>query len=568
MNKRIIECVPNFSEGRNLDVIKDSTDVIESVEGVKLLDVDPGAATNRTVVTFVGEPEAVLEAAFKGVRRAAELIDMRQHHGAHPRMGATDVLPLIPVAGVTLEECAEMARALARRISDELGIPTYCYEAAAFTPERKNLAVCRAGEYEALPEKMGTPGKAPDFGNRPFDEAAARTGATAVGARDFLIAVNFNLNTTSTRRANAIAFDVREKGRPAREGGKLTGKPLKDENGNPVMIPGTLKGTKAIGWFIDEYGIAQVSMNITDTSATPLHVAFEEVSRAARERGIRVTGTEIVGLVPKKAIVEAGKYFLRRQQRSLGIPEHEIVRIAVKSMGLDELKPFDPAEKVIEYMLDAGTESREKLIGMSCRRFAEETASESPAPGGGSISAYMGALSAALGTMVANLSAHKAGWDDRWEELSDYAVQGNELMEKLLHLVDEDTEAFNRIMAVFAMPKGTEAEKAEREKAMEAATLYATEVPLRTLETAYQVFPLLKAMASKGNPASASDAGVGALAARAAVRGALLNVQINAAQLKNREKAEELVGAGRSIAAKAAEAEEEILTIVENIISK
>lgn len=568
MNKRIIECVPNFSEGRNLDIIKDITDAIESVEGVKLLDVDPGAATNRTVVTFVGEPEAVLEAAFKGVRRAAELIDMRQHHGAHPRMGATDVLPLIPVAGVTLEKCAEMARGLARRISDELGIPTYCYEAAAFTPERKNLAVCRAGEYEALPEKMGTSGKAPDFGDRPFDEAAARTGATAVGARDFLIAVNFNLNTTSTRRANAIAFDVREKGRPAREGGKLTGKPLKDENGNPVMIPGTLKGTKAIGWYIDEYGIAQVSMNITDTSATPLHVAFEEVSRAARERGIRVTGTEIVGLVPKKAIVEAGKYFLRRQQRSLGIPEHEIVRIAVKSMGLDELKPFDPAEKVIEYMLDTDTESREKLIGMSCRRFAEETASESPAPGGGSISAYMGALSAALGTMVANLSAHKAGWDDRWEEFSDYAVQGNELMEKLLHLVDEDTEAFNRIMAVFAMPKGTEAEKAEREKAMEAATLYATEVPLRTLETAYQVFPLLKAMASKGNPASASDAGVGALAARAAVRGALLNVQINAAQLKNREKAEEMVDAGRSIAAKAAEAEEEILTIVENLISK
>lgn len=568
MNKRIIECVPNFSEGRNLDIIKDITDAIESVEGVKLLDVDPGAATNRTVVTFVGEPEAVLEAAFKGVRRAAELIDMRQHHGAHPRMGATDVLPLIPVAGVTLEECAEMARDLARRVSNELGIPTYCYEAAAFTPERKNLAVCRAGEYEALPEKMGTPGKAPDFGDRPFDEAAARTGATAVGARDFLIAVNFNLNTTSTRRANAIAFDVREKGRPAREGGKLTGKPLKDENGNPVMIPGTLKGTKAIGWYIDEYGIAQVSMNITDTSATPLHVAFEEVSRAARERGIRVTGTEIVGLVPKKAIVEAGKYFLRRQQRSLGIPEHEIVRIAVKSMGLDELKPFDPAEKVIEYMLDAGAESREKLIGMSCRQFAEETASESPAPGGGSISAYMGALSAALGTMVANLSAHKAGWDDRWEEFSDFAVQGNELMEKLLHLVDEDTEAFNRIMAVFAMPKGTEAEKAEREKAMEAATLYATEVPLRTLETAYEVFPLLKAMASKGNPASASDAGVGALAARAAVRGALLNVQINAAQLKNREKAEGLVGTGRSISAKAAEAEEEILTIVENIISK
>ena len=549
MDKKIIECVPNFSEGRNLEVIKNITDAIESVEGIKLLDVDPGAATNRTVVTFVGEPEAVLEAAFAGVRRAAELIDMRHHHGAHPRMGATDVLPLIPVAGVTLEECAEMARKLAKRISDELGVPTYCYEAAAYTPERKNLAVCRAGEYEALPEKMNTPGKAPDYGDRPFDEAAARTGATAVGARDFLIAVNFNLNTTSTRRANAIAFDVREKGRPAREGGKLTGKPLKDENGKPVMIPGTLKGTKAIGWFIDEYGIAQVSMNITDTSATPLHVAFEEVSRAARERGIRVTGTEIVGLVPKKALVEAGKYFLRRQQRSLGIPEREIVRIAVKSMGLDELKPFDPAEKVVEYMLEAGSESREKLIGMTCRHFAEETASD-------------------LGTMVANLSAHKPGWDERWEEFSDYAEEGQALMEQLLHLVDEDTEAFNRIMAVFGMPKGTDAEKAERDRAMEEATLYATEVPLRTLRTAYGTFPLLKAMATLGNPASASDAGVGALAARAAVRGALLNVEINAAQLKDREKAAELVGAGKEIAARAAEAEEEIIRIVENIISK
>ncbi len=567
MDKKIIECVPNFSEGRDLGIIKNITDVIESVEGVKLLDVDPGAATNRTVVTFVGEPDAVLEAAFAGVKRAAELIDMRHHHGAHPRMGATDVLPLIPVSGVTLEECAEMARKLAQRISDELGVPTYCYEAAAFTPERKNLAVCRAGEYEALPEKMNTPGKAPDFGDRPFDEAAARTGATAVGARDFLIAVNFNLNTTSTRRANAIAFDVREKGRPAREGGKLTGKPIKDANGKPVMIPGTLKGTKAIGWFIDEYGIAQVSMNITDTSATPLHVAFEEVSRAARERGIRVTGTEIVGLVPKKALVEAGKYFLRRQQRSLGIPEHEIVRIAVKSMGLDELKPFDPAEKVVEYMLAAGEESREKLVGMTCRRFAEETASESPAPGGGSISAYMGALAAALGTMVANLSAHKAGWDDRWEEFSNYAEQGNELMERLLHLVDEDTEAFNRIMAVFGMPKGTDAEKAERARAMEEATLYATEVPLRTLETAFESFPLLKAMATEGNPASASDAGVGALAARAAVRGALLNVKINAAQLNDREKAAELVARGETVAQAAAKAEAEVLAIVDNHIS-
>lgn len=564
--KQIIECVPNFSEGRNPEIIKRITDAIESVKGISLLDVDPGEATNRTVVTFVGEPSDVLEAAFRGVRRAAELIDMRHHHGAHPRMGATDVLPLIPVSGITLQECAELARGLAKRISDELQIPVFCYEASAFTPARKNLAVCRKGEYEGLPERLGNSTDGADFGDRPFDENIARTGATAVGARDFLIAVNFNLNTTSTRRANAIAFDVREKGRPAREGGRITGKPLKDENGNPVMIPGTLKGTKAIGWYIDEYGIAQVSMNITDTNVTPLHIAFEEVSRAARERGIRVTGTEIVGLVPKKTLIEAGKYFLRRQQRSLGIPEHEIIRIAIRSMGLDELKPFDPAEKVIEYMI-ADKDSK-KLVDMSCRAFAEETASESPAPGGGSISAYMGALSAALGTMVANLSAHKAGWDDRWEEFSDYAEQGNELMEELLRLVDEDTAAFNRIMGVFAMPKGTDAEKEARAKAMEEATLYATEVPLKTLETVFRVFPLLKAMASEGNPASASDAGVGALAARAAIRGALLNVKINAAQLADREKALELVTKGEEVAAAAEVAEAETLTVVENIISK
>ncbi|MDE6449770.1 MAG: glutamate formimidoyltransferase, partial [Muribaculaceae bacterium] len=383
MEKRIIECVPNFSEGRDMAVIKSITDSIESVEGVKLLDVDPGAATNRTVVTFVGDPEAVVEAAFRSVAKAAELIDMSRHHGAHPRMGATDVLPLIPVSGVTLQECAEMSRKLAERIAVELGIPTYCYEAAAFTPERKNLAVCRKGEYEALPEKMSTPGLEPDFGARAYDDGVARTGATVVGARDFLIAVNFNLNTTSTRRANAIAFDVREKGRPAREGGKLTGKPLKDADGNPVMIPGTLKGTKAIGWYIDEYGIAQVSMNITDIATTPLHVAFDEVCRAAAARGIRVTGTEIVGLVPKRTLLEAGRYFLARQQRSLGIPEAEIIRMAVRSMGLDELKPFEPGEKIIEYMLEAGEDaSGNRLVDMTCRRFAETTASEAPAPGG------------------------------------------------------------------------------------------------------------------------------------------------------------------------------------------
>ncbi len=566
MEKRIIECVPNFSEGRDLTKIKAITDAIESVEGIKLLDVDPGEATNRTVVTFVGEPEAVVEAAYRGIRRAAELIDMRTHHGAHPRMGATDVCPLIPVSGITLEECAAMSRKLAERVASELNIPTYCYEAAAFVPERKNLAVCRAGEYEALPEKMNHPGKGPDFGDRPYDEDVARTGATTIGARDFLIAVNFNINTTSTRRANAIAFDVREKGRPAREGGKVTDKPLKDETGKPIMIPGTLKGTKAIGWFIDEYGIAQVSMNITDTSLTPLHKAFDEVSRAASERGIRVTGTEIVGLVPKKSLIEAGKYFLRKQQRSLGIPEREIIRIAVKSMGLDELKPFEPEEKVIEYLLEKDKAGKKRLVDLSCRAFAEETASESPAPGGGSISAYMGSLAAALGTMVANLSAHKAGWDDRWEEFSDYAEQGQALMERLLHLVDEDTEAFNRIMAVFGMPKNTEEEKAARAAALEEATLYATEVPLRTVETAFEVFPLLRAMAEKGNPASVSDAGVGALAARAAVRGALLNVRINAAGLKDREKALELVSRGEEVAAAAAREEEEIMAVVDSKI--
>lgn len=560
MEKRIIECVPNFSEGRNKEIIKKITDAIESVKDIRLLDVDPGEATNRTVVTFVGEPEAVVEAAFRGVRRASELIDMNLHHGAHPRMGATDVLPLIPVSGVTLEECAQMARDLARRISDDLGIPTYCYEAAAFTPERRNLAVCRQGEYEALPEKMNHPGLAPDFGDRPYDEAAARTGATAVGARDFLIAVNFNLNTTSTRRANAIAFDVREKGRPKREGGKPNGKPMKDENGNVIMIPGTLPGTKAIGWYIDEYGIAQVSMNITDISRTPLHVAFDEVTRAAAARGIRVTGTEIVGLVPKKAIVDAGRYFLHKQQRSTGIPEHEIVRMAVKSMGLDELAPFKPKEKIIEYMIEP--EAGKNLVDLTVKGFTEETASESPAPGGGSVSAYMGALAAALGTMVANLSAHKAGWDDRWHEFSDYADGGQMLMERLLDLVDEDTAAFNRIMAAIQMPKGTDHEKMLRDKAMEEATLYATLVPLRTMRAANECFDLCEAMAETGNPASISDAGVGVLAARAAVLGAGLNVRINAAGLKDREKARELVERAEAIETEAKERETALLQTI------
>ena len=566
MEKRIIECVPNFSEGRDPNVIRAITDAITlsgKAKGIRLLDVDPGEATNRTVVTFVGEPEEVVEAAFRGIRRASELIDMSKHHGAHPRMGATDVCPLVPVSGVTLEECASLARELGKRVAEELNIPVYAYEAAAFAPERKNLAVCRKGEYEGLPERMGTPEGA-DFGNRPFDDGVARTGATAIGARDFLIAVNFNLNTTSTRRANAIAFDVREKGRPQREGGKLTGKPLKDETGETLMIPGTLKGTKAIGWFIDEYGIAQVSMNITRISDTPLHVAFDEVCRAAAARGIRVTGTEIVGLVPKRVLIDAGKHYLARQQRSAGIPESEILKIAVKSMGLDELKPFDPDEKVIEYML---RDDRKRLVDLTCVGFADETASESPAPGGGSISAYMGALAAALGTMVANLSAHKAGWDDRWEEFSDIAVEGQDLMNDLLALVDEDTEAFNRIMAVFGMPKGTDAEKEARAQALEEATLFACEVPLTTMKRSLDTFSVLRAVAEKGNPASASDGGVGALAARAAVRGAGLNVRINAAGLKDRAKADALVAEAEDIERRAEELEKEVLDIVNSKIS-
>lgn len=565
MEKRIVECVPNFSEGRDKAVIDAITAAIVQSGGVKLLDVDPGEATNRTVVTFVGSPEAVVEAAFAGVRRAAELIDMRHHKGAHPRMGATDVLPLIPISGITLEECAELARTLARRIADELRIPTYCYEASALRPERRNLAVCRAGEYEALPEKLAHSDTAPDFGARPFDEGVARTGATTVGARDFLIAVNFNLNTTSTRRANAIAFDVREKGRPVREGNPITGKIVRDAEGNPLMQPGTLKATKAIGWYIEEYGIAQVSMNITDISVTPLHVAFDEVCRKADARGVRVTGTEIVGLVPKRALLEAGRYFLRKQHRSTGIAEEEIIRLAVKSMGLDDLKPFDPKEKVIEYLLEA-EDQKKRLIDLTCKGFAAETASESPAPGGGSISAYMGALGAALGTMVANLSSHKAGWDDRWEEFSDWADRGQALLAELLHLVDEDTEAFNRIMAVFAMPKSTDEEKAARSAALQEATLYATEVPLRTMKAAVRVFPLVRAMAETGNPNSVSDAGVGALAARSAVLGACLNVKINAAGLKDRERAGALVAEAESIAADAVRLETEVLAIVEEKI--
>ena len=561
--KRIIECVPNYSEGRDRSVIDSIVEAIASVSEVKVLNVDPGEATNRTVVTFVGEPEAVVEAAFRGSARAAELIDMRKHHGAHPRSGATDVLPLIPVSGITLEECAELARALAERLWKELAIPCYCYEAAAFKPERKNLAVCRAGEYEALPEKMADPARKPDFGGT-FDERAAKTGATNVGARGFLVAVNFNLNTTSTRRAMAVAFDVREKGRKAREGGSLTGALLKDANGEQIWIPGTLKGCKAIGWYIDEYGIAQVSMNITDIDATPLHIAFEEVCRAASARGLRVTGAEIVGLVPKKVLLDAGKFYLERQQRSLGVSEEEILKIAVKSMSLDDLCPFDPRAKVIEYLMEDPEEMarKEKLVRMTLKNFAALAASEAPAPGGGSVAAYMGALGAALATMVANLSSHKRGWDDRWKEFSDIAEKGQALVSELTALVDEDTAAFDAIMNAFGLPKESAEEKAARAAAIEAATLNAASVPLRTMEAALKVLPLALEVAQKGLSASASDAGVAALSAFAAVRGAALNVRINAAGLKDPSAAAPLLARAAAIESEAQSLQGQVLAAV------
>lgn len=547
--KKIIECVPNFSEGRDMNIINQITSVISGTEGVKLLDVDPGEATNRTVVTFVGEPEAVLEGAFRAIKMAGEIIDMSKHHGEHPRMGATDVCPLIPIANTTMEECAEYAHKLAKRVGEELGIPVYCYESAAFRPERKNLATCRAGEYEGIQKKLTDPEWKPDFGPDKYSDKIAHTGISMIGARDFLVAINYNLNSTSTRRANAIAFDVREKGRKKREGNPATGKLVKDENGNQIWIPGTLKGCKAIGWYIKEYGIAQVSMNITNINVTPVHVAFDEVCAKAAARGLRVTGAEIVGLVPKKVLIDAGKFYLRKQQRSTGISESEIIKIAIKSMGLDDLKPFNPNEKVIEYLMEDSSE--EKLIGMTCKDFALETASESPAPGGGSVSAYVGALGAALGTMVANLSAHKPGWDEKWEYFSDWAEKGQEVTDELLALVDEDTAAFNKIMAALGLPKGNDTEKAARAKALEDATIYAAEVPLKTMKTAFKAIEVLDAMTKDGNPNSASDAGVGHLCIKTAIHGAYLNVKINAEGITDRGIAEKLLNEAEEIMKKA-----------------
>ncbi|MBQ9587801.1 MAG: glutamate formimidoyltransferase [Bacteroidales bacterium] len=558
--KKLIECVPNISEGRDMNIINQVTAEIEKVEGVKLLDVDPGQTTNRTVITFVGEPEQACEAAFRVVKKAAELIDMRQHHGAHPRQGATDVCPLIPVSNITMEETVEYAHRLAERIGTELEIPIFCYENAAKIPERRNLAYCRTGEYESLSSRLGTEQWKPDYGPNCWNDHVAQTGATQVGARDFLVAINYNLNTTSTRRANAIAFDVREKGRPMREGGKPSGKIMKDENGKTITIPGTLKGTKAIGWYIEDYGIAQVSMNITSIKVAPVHLCFDEVCRCAANRGLRVTGCEIVGLIPKSVLIDAGKYYLAKQRRSLGVSEDEIMKVAIKSMGLDDLKPFDPKEKVIEFLIE--DHSQKKLVDLTCSGFCEETASESPAPGGGSVSAYMGALAASLGTMVANLTGGKAAYDDEWEKFSDEAVHGQQLKNDLLHLVDEDTNAFNRIMNAFGMPKKTDDEKAARSAAIQEATKFATEVPFQTMQKAMETFQVCRAMVEWGNPASVTDGGVGALAARSAVMGAHLNVKINASSLKDEAFKNDILQRAADIEAAAIKEEAEILNIV------
>ena len=562
METKIIECVPNFSEGRDMEIIRQITDAIEAVDGVKLLDVDPGKDTNRTVVTFVGNPEAVSEAAFLSVKKASEVIDMSKHHGAHPRMGATDVCPFVPVSGITMEETVSVAHKVAERIGNELDIPVYCYENASRKPERRNLANCRSGEYEGLRKKLTDPEWKPDFGPSVFNE---RAGATAVGARDFLIAFNVNLNTTSTRRANAIAYDVREKGRPEREGDKITGKIVKDENGEKVMIPGSLKSVKAIGWYIKEYGIAQISMNLTNISVTPVHIAFDEVCRKADARGVRVTGSELVGLIPLKSLLDAGRYFLARQQLSSGVSDDELIKIAIRSMGLNDIHKFKPEEKIIEFVM--ADISEHKLIDMNLKAFMDETASDSPAPGGGSVSAYMGALGVALGTMVANLSSHKRGWDDRWKEFSDWAEKGKAIQNNLLQMVDEDTRAFNRILEAFSLPKKSEEEKKLRDIAIQEATKNATLVPLKVMETAYPGFEMISEMVSKGNPNSISDAGVGALALRTCIKGAFLNVKINASGLNDKGFVINVIARGEVLESKAEAAEKGILKKINEKIS-
>jgi glutamate formiminotransferase/formiminotetrahydrofolate cyclodeaminase len=555
--QQLIECVPNFSEGNDMNIINQITAAIESVEGVRLLNVDAGKATNRTVVTMVGEPEPVIEAAFRAIKKAGELIDMSRHTGAHPRMGATDVCPLIPVAHISMEETAKFAQQLAKRVGEELQLPVYLYEAAQPDKSRSNLSVIRTGEYEAFAEKIKLPQWKPDYGPARFD---AKRGATVIGARDFLVAYNVNLNTTSVRRANSIAFDVREAGRVKREGNPLTGKIVKDGNGNTVNVPGSLKAVKAIGWFIEEYGIAQISMNLTNIGITPVHIAFDEVCKKANERGIRVTGSELVGLIPLKAMTDAGKYFLKKQQRSTGVSEKELIKIAIRSMGLDELSPFRPEERIIEYLL--ADKSGTKLISMPLTDFADETASESPAPGGGSIAAYVGSLGISLATMVANLSAHKKGWDERWEEFSSWAERGEQYKNELLQLVDADTRAFNGIMTAFGLPKNTAEEKTARTQAIQEATKFAIEIPFKVMQAAFAGMEIIKAMAETGNPNSVSDAGVGALCARSAVMGAFMNVRINAAGYDDKAFATDIIARGKVIEEKAIALEGKILKIV------
>lgn len=562
--KQLIECVPNISEGRDEAKIKQVTDVIETVEGVMLLDVDPGKATNRTVITFVGEPEQAIKAAFLVIKKANEVIDMSKHSGEHPRFGATDVCPLIPIANISMEETTTYAHKLGERVGKELGIPGYFYENAAKEDKRKNLANCRSGEYEGLSQKLGNPEWKPDFGPAKFTDAVKGSGCTAISARDFLVAYNVNLNTTSTRRANAIAFDIREGGRVKREGGAVTGKIVKDENGEPVKIPGKLKAVKGIGWYIDEYGIAQISYNLTNISITSMHVAFDETCKSAIERGLRVTGSELIGLVPLKAMLDAGDYFLQKQERSLGISDEEKIKIAVKSLGLDDLKPFNPKERIIEYLLE--DKSSNKLIDMDLVAFADETASESPAPGGGSIAAYCGVMGVSLGTMVANLSSHKRGWDDRWEEFSEWAVKGQAYKNELLRLVDEDTNAFNKIMDAFGLPKATDEEKAARKQAIQDATKYAIQIPFRVMETAYNSMEVMKAMAEFGNPNSVTDAGVGALCARTAVLGAFMNVKINAGDLEDKDFVSDILAKGNDIQEKTMALETEIRAVIESKI--
>ncbi|MDR2841254.1 MAG: glutamate formimidoyltransferase [Paludibacter sp.] len=561
---QILECVPNFSEGRDMTIIQRIVDEIKTVDGVQVIDIDPGRATNRTVVTFIGEPEPVCEAAFRAAKKAAELIDMSHHKGEHPRFGATDVLPLIPVRGISMDETVKLAHKLGKRIGDELGLPIYFYEFAATEEKRRNLAACRAGEYEGLPQKLANPDWKPDCGTAEFTDIVKKSGAIALSARNFLIAYNVNLNTTSTRWANSIAFDIREKGRVKREGNPLTGKIVKDENGNPIYTPGLLKGVKGIGWYIDEYGIAQLSYNITDITAVPMHTVFELSCQRAAERGIRVTGSELVGVVPLQALLDAGKYFLRKQHRSTGISDLEILKIAVKSLGLDELAPFDPQKKIIEYLIE--DKSQKKLVDMSVKDFTLETASESPAPGGGSISACMGAMGAALGAMVANLSAHKRGWDERWEEFSDWAERGKAYYDELIKLVDLDTLAFNAIMDAFGLPQRNEQEKSARRQAIQNATKRAMEIPLRVMQVSFASMEVMLKMAEIGNPNSVSDAGVGALAARSAVLGAGLNVRINSSGLDDKDFANKMLAEASVLEQKTIELESRILMIVKEKI--